>query len=155
MKAKYIFYDFDGVMTDNTVLVSEKGEEQVRVNRSDGLAISYFKNLGFKQFILSTEKNSVVSERAKKLKIECFQGETNKLNKLKEIMKKLDAKESEVIYVGNDLNDLEILNYIENTFCPSDSHEKILEKAKVILEQKGGNGVIMALYNYMEIQKNE
>ena len=59
-----IFYDFDGVMTDNTVLVDENGTESVRVNRSDGLAVSEFKKMGFAQAILSTEKNQVVSKRA-------------------------------------------------------------------------------------------
>ena len=45
MNIKAILYDFDGVMTDNKVLVSEDGKESVLVNRSDGLAISYFKSL--------------------------------------------------------------------------------------------------------------
>ena len=67
MAIKCIFYDFDGVMTDNKVILSETGEELVTVNRSDGLAISYFKKLNVKQYIISTEKNQVVSKRAKKL----------------------------------------------------------------------------------------
>ena len=67
MAIKCIFYDFDGVMTDNKVILSETGEELVTVNRSDGLAISYFKKLNVKQYIISTEKNQVVSKRAKSL----------------------------------------------------------------------------------------
>ena len=55
-KIKLIVYDFDGVMTDNCALVDEKGNELVKVNRSDGLAISKIKEKGIKQIILSTEK---------------------------------------------------------------------------------------------------
>ena len=87
MAIKCIFYDFDGVMTDNKVILSETGEELVTVNRSDGLAISYFKKLNVKQYIISTEKNEVVSKRAKKLGIEVYQGIDNKLSKIKSIMK--------------------------------------------------------------------
>ena len=74
MKIKAIFYDFDGVMTNNKVLLSENGNESVFVNRSDGLAVSYFKELKIKQYIVSTEKNPVVSRRAEKLKIDVMQG---------------------------------------------------------------------------------
>ena len=142
-------------MTDNTALVSENGEELVRVNRSDGLAISYFKKQGMQQFILSTETNPVVSQRAKKLGIDCFQGIDDKLIKLKEIMKDKNIQKSEIAYVGNDLNDIKIIEFLEHTFCPTDSHEKVLDIVKSILGQRGGNGVIMALYNYMERQKDE
>ena len=54
-KINLIVYDFDGVMTDNCALVDEKGNELVKVNRSDGLAISKIKEKGIKQIILSTE----------------------------------------------------------------------------------------------------
>ena len=64
MNIKCIFYDFDGVMTDNKVILSENGEESVIVNRSDGLAISYFKKLDIHQYIISSEQNPVVTKRA-------------------------------------------------------------------------------------------
>ena len=58
-KINLIVYDFDGVMTDNCALVDEKGNELVKVNRSDGLAISKIKEKGIKQIILSTENINV------------------------------------------------------------------------------------------------
>ena len=62
-----ICYDFDGVMTDNRVLVDQDGREAVMVNRGDGLAVAAFKRLGLAQMILSTETNPVVAARAAKL----------------------------------------------------------------------------------------
>ena len=66
---KLFVTDFDGVMTDNTVYVDENGKESVRVHRGDGYAISLLKKEEKKQLILSTETNSVVTHRAKKLNI--------------------------------------------------------------------------------------
>ena len=127
MNIKCIFYDFDGVMTDNKVILSENGEESVIVNRSDGLAISYFKKLDIHQYIISSEQNPVVTKRANKLNIHVVQGISNK----------------------NDLNDLDVMNYLDNTFCPLDSHPKILNTANKVLDRNGGDGVIMCLYNYL------
>ena len=79
---KLIVYDFDGVMTDNRVYINESGIETVCVSRADGLGISEIKKLGIEQIIISTEKNTVVSARAKKLDIPFMQGINNKKKKL-------------------------------------------------------------------------
>ena len=147
MNYKCIIYDFDGVMTDNRVLQDENGIESVYVNRSDGLAVSYFKKMKILQYIVSTEKNCVVSKRGNKLEIPVFQNISNKLEAVKNIIKEKKLHIDEVIFVGNDLNDQEVMEYLPNTFCPSDSHKKIKEISKVILDCNGGNGVIMALFN--------
>ena len=77
-KIKLFVYDFDGVMTNNKVLVDQNGHESVIVSRADGLGVSEIKKLGFDQIIISTEKNPVVSARAKKLDIYCLQEIENK-----------------------------------------------------------------------------
>ena len=149
MNVKAIYYDFDGVMTNNKVLVSEDGKEGVIVNRSDGLAVSYFKELKIEQAIISSETNLVVEQRAKKLKIPVYQNVKNKLEFVKNLLDKNNLNPSEIIFVGNDLNDLEVIKYLPNTFCPKDSNKKILDSPAFILNKKGGKGVIMALYEHM------
>tara|TARA_Y100000022_G_scaffold89376_1_gene76962 strand:- start:1123 stop:1590 length:468 start_codon:yes stop_codon:yes gene_type:complete len=149
MNVKAIYYDFDGVMTNNKVLVSEDGKESVIVNRSDGLAVSYFKELKIEQAIISSETNLVVEQRAKKLKIPVYQNVKNKLECVKKLLDKNNLNPSEIIFVGNDLNDLEVIKYLPNTFCPKDSNKKILDSPAFILNKKGGKGVIMALYEHM------
>ena len=69
IEIKLIIYDFDGVMTDNKVYIDQSGKEMVQVNRGDGLGVSEIKKLGIEQIIISTEKNPVVTTRAKKLVI--------------------------------------------------------------------------------------
>ena len=77
-----IVYDFDGVITDNRVMVSEDGMESVIVSRADGLGVNIIKEMEIPQMILSTETNPVVSLRAKKLGIPVLQGVDDKMTVL-------------------------------------------------------------------------
>ena len=88
-KIKAIFFDFDGVLTNNFVYLDESGKESVRCSRSDGLAFDALRKLKIPTYILSTEMNKIVSSRAKKLKSPVFQGLGNKSNTLKMIIKKI------------------------------------------------------------------
>ena len=83
---KLLVYDFDGVMTDNKALLFSNGDEAVFINRSDGLAIEKIKSLGISQIIISTETNSIVLKRAKKLGIDVINGVKNKLDELNKYM---------------------------------------------------------------------
>ena len=87
-KIQLIVYDFDGVMTNNKVMIDENGNEFVQVNRADGLAISVIKEIGIDQIIISSEMNNVVSKRAEKLNITCLQGISNKKDSLIDYCKK-------------------------------------------------------------------
>ena len=136
-----IVYDFDGVMTDNKVYVDQHGNEMVQVNRADGLGISEIRKLGIQQIILSTETNTVVSARAKKLNLFCLQGVDNKAQALTEYCNVHQISLSDVAYVGNDINDLEVMKLVGITFCPADAHVSIKEISQYILESKGGEGV--------------
>ena len=141
-KLKLIVLDFDGVLTNNKVLLNNKGEEFVSCSRADGIAFDALKVLKVQTIILSTEKNKVVSSRAKKLQVECIQGIENKKDKLMELIKKYKLDKDEILYVGNDINDISAMSLCELTFCPSDSHEAVKNIAKVVLKTKGGEGVI-------------
>ena len=143
-----IIFDFDGVFTNNKVYVDQNGNEIVECNRSDGLAFDLLrkffkeKSLKIKLFILSTETNPVVLARAKKLKIECYQGVNNKLDFIKVKFQKKENSKNKLIYLGNDLNDYAAMKYCNYSISPSDSHEKILSISDHILSAKGGEGCI-------------
>ena len=142
-----LFYDFDGVMTDNTVIVDEHGIESVRVSRSDGLAISELKKMGFAQAIFSTETNNVVSMRAEKLGIPCIQGLEDKKSALLDYCIESSINPELCVFVGNEINDLEVMNSVGYPICPSDAHSKIISISRIVLNTKGGNGVIRELLN--------
>ena len=146
---KLIVYDFDGVMTDNKVYVDQFGKESVQVNRGDGLGVSEIKKMGIKQIIISTEKNAVVSSRAKKLKIECLQGVDNKQIVLTDYCSQNKIQIETVAFVGNDINDKDAMEMVGYSFCPSDAHKSVKEISDHTFQAKGGCGVIRELFEYL------
>ena len=150
---RLIVYDFDGVMTDNKVFVDQYGKEIVQVNRGDGLGIAEIKKLGIEQVIISTEKNKVVAQRAKKLKIECFHGIDNKKSCLKEYAESHQINLNSICFVGNDLNDEEVMSSVGLKVCPMDSAQEIKDIADVVIQKKGGDGVVRELFNFIKSKK--
>ena len=148
-----IVYDFDGVMTDNKVYIDQKGNEMVQVNRSDGLAISEIQKLGIKQVIISTEKNQVVSKRAKKLKIDCLQGISNKTEALANYCEENNYQLNNIGFVGNDINDFNAMKNSGWASCPADAHEDIKKVSDHIFRNNGGDGVIRELFDLLTIRR--
>ena len=139
---KTIILDFDGVLTDNMVLVNENGIETVRCNRSDGLVIGILKKIGIQIIIISSEGNKVVRTRAKKLKVNCYSNVKNKSKKIEELSKKKIISLSSCLYIGNDINDFQCIKLFKFTACPKDSHSEIRKIVKWILTKKGGEGIM-------------
>jgi len=152
-KINLFVYDFDGVMTNNKVLIDQNGHESVFVSRADGLGVSEIKKLGIDQIIISTEKNHVVSARAKKLKIKCLQGINRKKSALLEYCKKNRIDLRKVAFIGNDVNDMEAMEVAGYSLCPSDAHDSIKSISDYIMETKGGEGVIRELFELYSIKK--
>lgn len=144
-----IVYDFDGVLTDNKVLFREDGYENVFVNRSDGLAIAMIKKMGIDQIILSTEANKVVKRRADKLGIPAIIGAKDKKEELLIYCDKNNISLKKVIYIGNDINDLEVMKIAGYPICPSDAFKKIKSISIIILSARGGEGVARELLEYL------
>ena len=147
---KLIVYDFDGVMTNNKLFINQSGEEMVQVNRADGLGVSEIKKLGIEQMIISSEKNPVVSARAKKIDISFLQGVDKKEKILIEYCKKNNIDINTVAFVGNDVNDLNAMKIVGLTICPSDSAEQIKKISTIILQSAGGEGVVREIYDLIK-----
>jgi 3-deoxy-D-manno-octulosonate 8-phosphate phosphatase (KDO 8-P phosphatase) len=156
-KIKVFVFDFDGVLTDNLVHISEDGREHVTCSRSDGLAFDVLRKLNKTVYILSSETNLVVKARAKKLKVPVIQGAENKVDSLKKISKKHKCGFDQMIFIGNDINDYNSIKLCGYSVCPNDSHPKIKEIVSLVLNTCGGKGVIRELLedvfglNFIEI----
>tara|TARA_B100000900_G_scaffold399173_1_gene401391 strand:+ start:634 stop:1107 length:474 start_codon:yes stop_codon:yes gene_type:complete len=150
-KSHLIVYDFDGVMTDNRAYIDQEGNEMVQIHRGDGLVISKIKKIGIRQLILSTEKNNVVQKRAKKLGIFCLNGIHNKKKTLIDYSKKNNFELDNIIYIGNDINDLEVMKIVGFTLCPSDANSEIKLISNHVLGTDGGFGVIREFYDFVNI----
>ena len=120
---KLAVYDFDGVMTNNKAYIDANGNEFVQVNRADGLAISLIRKIGIDQIIISSEINNVVSKRAENLT--WLSSWYNQKNALEKYCKQNKIHFKSTIFVGNDINDKDVMEIAGLTFCPSDAHNSI------------------------------
>jgi len=152
---KLIVYDFDGVMTDNKVYLDQYGNEMVQVNRSDGLAVSEIKKLGILQLILSSEKNNVVYARAKKLGLDSLNGIIDKRKALLDYCSKQDIHIKDVAFIGNEINDLEVMKIVGVSLCPADAHFEIQNVADKIFDTNGGEGVVRDLFDLLKTDRKD
>lgn len=143
-KIEAIIFDFDGVMTDDKVLVDEHGIESVTCSRSDGYGLGMLKKLGIPLLILSTEENPVVMARARKLGIEVIQGSKDKANALKDWMKSKSIL-GNIVYMGNDLNDIECMKMAAVAVAPANASDEVKSAATIICRNKGGEGAVREL----------
>lgn len=139
-KPQLIVYDFDGVMTDNRVIVDEFGKEAVIVHRGDGFGVRKIKeDFGILQIILSTEANSVVLQRAKKLNIPIIHNAGDKKEEILTCYCNTNQILLEnVLYIGNDLNDYNAMQLCGFCACPLDAEPEIRELANYVFGVKGG-----------------
>ena len=141
-RVRLVVFDFDGVLTDNTVIVTQDGSEAVRCWRSDGLGLSALRAQGVNLLIMSMETNPVVSARAAKLKIECMSGVADKGTALSEVMRQRGFAPDQVAYVGNDVNDLPCLRMVGLPIVVRDAHPSVLRAAKWRTRALGGRGAV-------------
>jgi N-acylneuraminate cytidylyltransferase len=150
--------DFDGVFTDNRVIVFQDGREAVICDRGDGWGMAQLKKLGILILVLSAEENPVVQVRCDKLGIACMHGVQDKLAALMEWLRedKLDA--TQVVYVGNDVNDLACMQAVGCGVAVSDAHPHVKAAARITLSMPGGQGALRELVELicqrLERQKN-
>lgn len=140
-----VVFDFDGVLTDNRVLVFDNGREAVWCNRADGLGFDMLRHAAFAVLILSTERNAAVRCRARKLKVPCLQGVADKKKALEIFCRKGRVELNEVLYVGNDLNDMKAMQSVRWRASPADAHPRIRKLSNIRLKLKGGEGVAREL----------
>jgi N-acylneuraminate cytidylyltransferase len=144
-KPKLVVLDFDGVMTDDRVYINQQGQESVAAHRGDGMGISLLKKNGIEVVILSTEKNPVVSARGRKLDVPVFQGIADKGSALQKIIDERELKPHDVIFVGNDINDLPCFPLVGLAVAVADAHPDLIQKADLVLKKKGGEGAVREL----------
>jgi len=146
-----VVFDFDGVMTDDHVILTEEGVEAVRCSRGDGYGIQQLRQAGLHLTVLSREVNPVVRLRCEKLKIECLQGIVDKESTLHEWAAQRAIPLSEIVYIGNDLPDIPCLEMVGLGVAVADAHPKVLATADLVLERKGGEGAVREICELISV----
>lgn len=139
---RLVVFDFDGVFTDNRVLVSQDGTEHVLCTRADGIGLDALRRANVPALVLSTETNPVVTERTTKLRLECIQGCDDKWPVLSSLLRERGIDPRDVVFVGNDVNDLECLRNVGVPVCVADAYPEVRRVAKLVASKKGGQGAV-------------
>ena len=141
---KFLVLDVDGVMTDGGMYYTESGDQFKKFNTKDGMAIKVAQNKGYHvAFLSSGSTEHIVQNRAKTLGVDrVYVGSRPKLQVLIEWCRELELSMENVAYVGDDINDLEVMDAVGFSGCPADAVEAVKLKANVILTRNGGNACI-------------
>ncbi len=144
-RVSLLVMDFDGVMTDNRVWVDEAGHERVAAYRGDSLGLTKLKKSGVDTLVLSTEMNPVVAQRCRKLNLPVIQGISDKAATLVALLSERRVNPSQVVYLGNDVNDLPCFPLVGYAVVPADAHPNAMYQADLVLSYTGGHGAIREL----------
>lgn len=141
-KIKWLISDCDGVWTDTGVYYSNDGEMLKRYSIRDGMGVERLRNVVNVETAVITGENSMqLKHRCDKLKItELYLYIKNKKECLNQFMQKHNVDNAEIAYIGDDFNDLEVLNMVGLSACPSDALTDIKSQCDYICSFKGGHG---------------
>ena len=144
---KLLILDVDGTMTDGGIYIMEDGKQYKKFNSRDGMGIKMLQKAGIETALISNGKtSSMISIRAQMLGIDkCYVGELPKMEVLKAWLDEEGINFSQVCMVGDDINDLPIIEKAGLSACPADAVRLVKEKVDIVLKLKGGEGCIREL----------
>jgi N-acylneuraminate cytidylyltransferase len=144
VEIKLFLTDIDGVLTDAGMYYSEKGDELKKFNTRDGMGMKLLQQKGIPVGIITSENRKLNTRRAEKLNVDYFfQGIKDKLEIVKSLCLELNIKPSNIAYIGDDINDFELLTSVGLPACPADAAKRIKAIPGIhILNTKGGEGVV-------------
>ncbi len=146
---KLLVLDFDGVMTDNRVLVDENGVEAVWCHRGDGWGLARLRDIGFPALVLSTERNRVVAARCRKLNLECIHGSDDKAARLRQLAEERGLTAAEIAYLGNDVNDRGCLEWAGVPMVVADAVPEVMGLARLVTAARGGHGAVREVADWI------
>ena len=140
---KCFVFDVDGVLTDGMTLALEGGEQVRAFNIKDGYGIERALLAGFHVAIISGGNQLGVRKRLEFLKIKhIYLGVKNKVDMLTQLCEEIGVKQEEILYVGDDLPDYEVMQLVGIPCCPADAVNDIKEIAKYVSDKNGGHGCV-------------
>ena len=154
-RIKLLLTDVDGVLTDNGVYYSNDGEVMKRFSIRDGMGVERLRKLAdIETGIITGEMSPSVARRAEKLRIdELHLGVKDKLGRVTEILQRLQLQWEEMAYIGDDVNDLEVMEKAGIAACPSDAMPQVSAIVHYHCENKGGYGAFREFAEWLIEQK--
>jgi len=147
---KLLILDVDGCLTDGSLTYSADAIESKAFNVKDGLGISTWIKMGNHAAIITGKNSEIVKRRADELGIQhLFQGIKDKDRVLREIVDSLGISFDEVAAIGDDLNDLNMLQLANRSFTPANGVKEIQEIVDTVLSKKGGEGAVREMIDIL------
>ena len=140
-KIRLVLTDVDGVLTDGGMFYTESGEFMKKFNTRDSMGMELLLQHKIKTVFVTRENSKIVKKRVKKIAIvDLYSGIFDKKKILTKILIKYDVKKDEVAYIGDDINDIEIMKLVGFSATPSDSNFEVKKISDYICTTKGGEG---------------
>jgi len=145
---KMLVMDVDGVLTDSFVYCDVNGLEVKRFSTRDGMGLELIRKMGIKTGIITKEKTDIIDFRAKKLSIDyILKGIENKLEALKNISEKAGIPLDQIAYIGDDINDMEVLKAAGFSIVPHNAEPSVVNVADYVCDSNGGSGCVREICN--------
>ena len=142
-KIKMFIMDVDGTLTDGKIYIGPHGEVFKAFNTRDGLGIKLLSGKGVIPVVITGRHSEIVMARARELGIEeVYQGVEDKLTIYQKLVDKYKVSDEEVAFIGDDLNDLPLLNKVGLSFAVADAVWPVREKVDYVTKQRGGEGAV-------------
>jgi 3-deoxy-D-manno-octulosonate 8-phosphate phosphatase (KDO 8-P phosphatase) len=154
-KISTFIFDVDGVLTNGMLTIMPDGELVRHMNVKDGYAMKTALNKGFRVCIISGGTNQAVKSRLAALGIEdIYLGAHNKIKQYTEIIEKYNLNSEEILYMGDDIPDVPVMQKVGMPACPNDAVPEVQKTAKYISNIKGGNGCVRdVIEQVLKVQK--
>jgi len=151
---KLLICDVDGTLTDGGMYYSKNGEEMKKFNTKDAFGIEILEKIGISTILLTRENSLIVKQRAKKIKIKkLISGCENKISAVEKLTQRYGIKFNQIAYVGDDLNDYNVMKNVGFSACPSDANYQIKKISKYVCDSKGGDGAVREVIDYILFNK--
>ncbi|MEO8165648.1 MAG: HAD family hydrolase [Betaproteobacteria bacterium] len=153
-RIRLAIFDVDGVLTDGSLYMSERGEELKTFNILDGLGLKLLASSGITTALLSGRKSKIVTLRAKELGIShLLQGADDKLETYHRLLRKLDLAEEETTFMGDDLPDLPVLRRCGLAFSVPNAPEIVRSHVHYVTKLAGGHGAVREACEFLMLAR--
>lgn len=151
---KIVLTDVDGVLTDGGMYYSKRGDTMKKFFTRDGMGVTLLRNNKIPTIIVTKEKNEIIKQWAKKMKVEkLFDGVIKKEMILQKICDKFKVTPKNIAYIGDDVNDLELLKRVGLSVVPRDGIKEAIKICDYCCENKGGQGAFREFADLILLNK--
>lgn len=153
-KIKLMIFDCDGVLTDGKIIYNSAGTEVKNFDAHDGMGFILLRQTGIQAAVVTGRNSNVLQRRCEDLKVEhLYQGVPNKLEKVTQLLKEMKLEFDNVLFMGDDWNDLPLMFKVAISVCPADAMEGVKSLSDFVTKHNGGHGAVRECIEHVLINK--